>query len=111
MIWLVFALGVAVIVLFAFSVLVHSTIADLHANQKVMFDIASGLRRDCEALKAQLDELQERLDYGRRAAPLAMALALSLVLPELRPPLDPGNYGLVPRAGEPAETMLAGSED
>jgi hypothetical protein len=43
---------------------------------------------------------------------LLVALALSLALPELRPPLDPGNYGLLPALGEPGVTMLAeGSED
>jgi hypothetical protein len=63
---LFFALGVAVIVLFVLATLTHGVIRDLHANQKVIYDLMARLRTDLETVRGDLEELQEGLDYGRR---------------------------------------------
>jgi hypothetical protein len=67
MIWVAFALGVGVVVLFAVHALMHSWIRDLQAQQGIILDQCISLRDDLEKLQSQADELQRNLDYGRRA--------------------------------------------
>jgi hypothetical protein len=67
--FLFFALGVAVIVLFVLATLTHGVIRDLHANQKVIFDVTCRLRKDLEELRSGVEDVQEALDYGRRPWP------------------------------------------
>jgi hypothetical protein len=66
MVWLVFALGVGVIVLFFCLALVATRINALQADQNVLWQECIRVSDRVRELREDLRRLEEQLDYGRR---------------------------------------------
>jgi hypothetical protein len=66
MVWLVFALGVGVVVLFFCLALTAARLGELSRDQKVLWQECIRVSDRVRVLREDLGRLEEQLDYGRR---------------------------------------------